>query len=163
MTLSPQARSRLALAATFMVAILFAIMPGPTWAEAFRPDWVGLVLIYWCMALPGRIGVGTGWMLGLVMDVLYGALLGSNALAKTIMAFLTVKLHLQLRMFPRWQQAVAVLILLLIDQLLVLWIRGAAGREPETISYWTPSIVGMLAWPWLFVILRDLRRRANIN
>jgi rod shape-determining protein MreD len=163
MKLTPQAKGRLALYASFAVAIVLAIMPGPDWAEPFRPDWVGLVLIYWCMAAPNRVGVGTGWTLGLILDVLYGALLGSNALAKTLIAFLTVRLHLKLRMFPRWQQAVAVLILLMLNQLLVLWIRGAAGRAPETFVYWTPSIVGMLIWPWLFVILRDLRRRANIN
>jgi rod shape-determining protein MreD len=163
MKLSPEAKSRLALYTSFAVAIVLAIMPGPDWAEPFRADWVGLVLIYWCMATPNRVGVGTGWTLGLILDVLYGALLGSNALAKTLIAFLTVRLHLKLRMFPRWQQAVAVLILLMLNQLLVLWIRGATGRAPETFVYWTPSIVGMLIWPWLFVILRDLRRRANIN
>ena len=53
--------------------------------------------------------------------------------------------------------------LLVANQLLVLWIRGAIGQAPETISYWTPSIVGALLWPWLFVILRDLRRRGDIS
>ncbi|KPK52383.1 MAG: hypothetical protein AMS22_09295 [Thiotrichales bacterium SG8_50] len=120
------------MVSTFLVAIVLSIMPGPTWAEPFRPDWVGLVLVYWCIATPGRVGVGTGFVLGLAMDVLYGALLGSNALVNAL------------------------------DQLLVLWIRGAAGRAPETLFYWTPSVVGMVIWPWLFVILRDVRRRAKI-
>ncbi|UCH53312.1 MAG: rod shape-determining protein MreD [Pseudomonadota bacterium] len=162
MNLSSTARARIALAMTFVVALLLTIMPGPAWAEAFRPDWVGMVLIYWVMAAPQRVGVGTGWVLGFVLDVLQGAVLGSNALAKALIAFLTLKLHLKLRMFPRWQQAVAVLVLLLLNQLLVLWIRGFVGRAPETWVYWTPSIVGMLVWPWLFVVLRDLRRRHQI-
>jgi rod shape-determining protein MreD len=162
MTLSPQAKASLALASTFLAAIVLSIMPGPTWAEPFRPDWVGLVLIYWVIATPNRVGVGTGFVLGFVMDILYGALLGSNALVKSLLAFLAHRLHLRLRMFPRWQQAVAVMLLLALDQLLVLWIRGAAGRAPETFFYWTPSVVGMVIWPWLFVILRDVRRRAKI-
>ncbi|KPL28460.1 MAG: rod shape-determining protein MreD [Acidithiobacillales bacterium SM1_46] len=162
MTLSPQTKARLALVSTFLVAIVLSIMPGPTWAEPFRPDWVGLVLVYWCIAAPGRVGVGTGFVLGLAMDVLYGALLGSNALVKSLLAFLANRMHLRMRMFPRWQQAVAVMLLLALDQLLVLWIRGAAGRAPETLFYWTPSVVGMVIWPWLFVILRDVRRRAKI-
>jgi rod shape-determining protein MreD len=161
--LSPTARSRLALFASFAVAILLSVMPGPGWAEPFRPDWVGLVLIYWCMATPQRVGVGTGWLLGFVQDVLFGSLLGSHAIAKALIAFITLKLHLQLRMFPRWQQAVAVLILLVLSQLLVLWIRGLSGHAPETLIYWTPSVVGMLVWPWLFVILRDVRRRGNVT
>jgi rod shape-determining protein MreD len=163
MTVTPQTRARLALVASFLVAILLAIMPGPGWAEPFRPDWVGMVLIYWCIAVPERVGVGTGWTLGLILDVLYGALLGGNALAKALVAFIANKTHLKLRMFPRWQQAVVVLVLLALNQLLLLWIRGAAGRAPEAFAYWTPSIVAMVVWPWLFVILRDVRRRAGIN
>ncbi len=156
-------RSRLALFASFAVAILLSVMPGPGWAEPFRPDWVGLVLIYWCMAAPQRVGVGTGWLVGFVQDVLFGSLLGSHAIAKALIAFITLKLHLQLRMFPRWQQAAAVLVLLVLSQLLVLWIRGLTGHAPDTFIYWTPSIVGMLVWPWLFVILRDVRRRGNVT
>ncbi|MHB8535784.1 MAG: rod shape-determining protein MreD [Sulfuricaulis sp.] len=163
MRLSPGARRRLILLGTFTVAMILTIMPFPRWAEPFRPDWVGLVLIYWCLAAPERVSVGTGWLLGFIQDILYGSLLGSNALAKTLVAFLAVRLHLQLRMFPRWQQAVSVFGLLVADQLLVLWIRGAIGQAPDTFSYWTPSIVGALLWPWLFVILRDLRRRGDIT
>jgi rod shape-determining protein MreD len=160
---NPTAKGRWVLALTFGIALFLAIMPLPTWAEPFRPDWVGLVLIYWVMAAPQRVGVGTAWALGFVLDVLQGAVLGSNALAKALIAFLTLKLHLKLRMFPRWQQAAAVLVLLLLNQLLVLWIRGFVGRAPDTWVYWTPSIVGMLVWPWLFVVLRDVRRRYQIS
>jgi rod shape-determining protein MreD len=163
MTWSPDKRRRVTLISTFSVALVLTIMPFPVWAEPFRPDWVGLVLIYWCLAIPERISVGTGWLLGFLQDVLYGSLLGSNAIGKTLVAYLAVRLHLQLRMFPRWQQAVSVFGLLITNQLLVLWIRGAIGQAPETISYWTPSIVGALLWPWLFIILRDLRRRSGIS
>jgi len=155
-------RSRLYILTTFIVALILTIVPVPNWAEQFRPDWVALTLIYWCMATPQRVGVGTGWALGLLLDILYGSLLGSHAMAKTLIAYFTVRLHLQLRMFPRWQQAVAVLLLLVVNQVLVLWIRGAIGQAPATLSYWTASIVGMALWPWLFVILRDVRRRGRV-
>jgi rod shape-determining protein MreD len=155
-------RALLTFVGTFAAALILASMPFPKWAEPFRPDWVGLVLVYWCLAAPERVSVGTGWLLGFIQDVLYGSLLGSNALAKSLVAFITVRMHLQIRMFPRWQQAVSVFGLMVANQLLVLWIRGAIGQAPETFSYWTPSIVGGLLWPWLFVILRDLRRRGGI-
>jgi rod shape-determining protein MreD len=155
-------KARLALAGTFLAAILLNIVPIPLWAEPFRPDWVALTLIYWCIAAPHRVNVGSGWLLGLVLDVLYGSLLGLHALAKSVVAYAAVRLHLKLRMFPLWQQAVAVLVLLLVNQVIVIWIRSAVGQAPETIAYWTPSIVGMLMWPWLFVILRDVRRRMKV-
>ena len=163
MRLGLDAHRRLTLVATCTVAVILAIMPFPAWAEPFRPDWVGLVLIYWCLAMPERFSVGTGWLLGFIQDVLYGSLLGSNALGKTLLAFLTVRLHLQLRMFPRWQQAVVVLLLVIVNNLLVLWIKHLAGQAPSTWSYLTPSIVSMLLWPWLFVILRDIRRHGNVS
>jgi rod shape-determining protein MreD len=162
MRLSPNARSRLIILSTFVVALVLSILPWPVWTEQFRPDWVALVLIYWCMALPGRIGVGSGFLAGLVLDVLYGSMLGENALAKSLIAFLTVRFHLQLRMFPRWQQAVVVLLLVAANNLLVLWIKHLAGASPSTWSYITPSIVSMIIWPWLFVILRDIRRHGNV-
>jgi rod shape-determining protein MreD len=155
-------RSRLAVYASFVIAIILALMPLPQWAEPFRPDWVGLVLIYWCIAAPERVGVGTGFVVGIVLDALYGSILGLHALAKSLIAFIAVKTHLKLRMFPRWQQAVAVCVLLLVNQLLVLWIRGMIGKAPASISYWTPSIVSLLVWPWLFIILRDVRRRFRV-
>lgn len=160
--MSNNTRGLLTFVGTFAAALILASMPFPTWAEPFRPDWVGMVLIYWCLAVPERISVGTGWLLGFLQDVLYGSLLGSNALAKSLVAYISVRMHLQIRMFPRWQQAVSVFGLLAANQLLVLWIRGAIGQAPETFSYWTPSVVGGLLWPWLFVILRDARRRGGI-
>lgn len=163
MKLSPQGHGRLTIIGSFAVAVLLNIMPGPAWAQPFMPDWVALTLIYWCMATPTRVSVGVGWSLGFVLDVLYGSLLGQHALAKAAIAYIAVKLHPQLRMFPRWQQAVSVMVLLAINQLIVIWIRGATGEAPQTVGYWTPSIAGMIVWPWLFVVLRDLRRRARLQ
>jgi rod shape-determining protein MreD len=137
------------------------IWPGGT-KEPFRPDWVSLVLIYWCMAAPERVGVGTGFVVGIVLDTLYGSILGLHALAKSLTAYLAIKTHLKLRMFPRLQQAIAIGVLLVLNQLLILWIRGMLGKAPTGIGYWTPSIVGMVVWPWLFVILRDVRRRFRV-
>ena len=163
MSLDRKTRGQLLLTATFAVALLLSIMPGPDWIDPFRPDWVGIVLIYWCLALPNRVNVGIGWIVGFILDVLYGSLLGEQALAKSLVAFLTVKLHLQIRMFPRWQQAVTVFVLIGLSHLLVLWIKTATGYKFESWTYWIPSIVSMLIWPWLFVILREIRRRGKIT
>lgn len=162
MTPDQTMRSRIAVYVSFLIAIILALMPLPQWAEPFRPDWVGLVLIYWCMAAPERVGVGTGWVVGIILDTLYGSVLGLHALTKSLIAFLTIKLHLKMRMFPPLQQALAVCVLLLLNQLLVLWVRGMLGKAPTSFSYWTPSIVGTVVWPWLFVILRDVRRRFRV-
>lgn len=163
MRLRPLQRSYLIIAISFVVALVLSVVPVPDWAEQFRPDWVGLVLIYWCLATPGRVGIGTGFVVGLLQDVLYGSLLGQYALAKTIIAFLTVRTHLRIRVYPAWQQAIAVLVILAIGQLFIIWVRAVIGKPALGFSYWTPTIVGMVMWPWLFVVLRDIRRRGNVD
>jgi len=162
--LSPTTQRRLTITGTFLAALILATLPMPNWAEQFRPDWVGLVLIYWCIATPNRVGVGAGWMVGLIQDVLYDSLvLGQYALAKTIVAFLAIKLHLRMRMYPRWQQAAAVFLLLMINQLMIIWIRSGLSQQTEITAYIISGVIGLLVWPWLYVVLRSLRRRAQIR
>lgn len=163
MSMKPVTRSRLIIIATFALALILSVMPVPVWAEHLRPDWVGLVLIYWCMATPQRVGIGTGWLVGLLQDVLYGALLGQYALSKTIVAFLMIKTHLRIRAYPPWQQLIAVFVLLILSQLFVTWVRAVIDKPVYGLAYWAPSIVGAALWPWLFVVLRDIRRRGQVN
>ena len=64
---------------TFLVAFVLAVLPLPFWLQWGRPEWVVLTLIYWCIALPQRVGIATGLVMGVGMDVLEGAILGQNA------------------------------------------------------------------------------------
>ena len=143
---------------TFIVALTLMMMPLPEWAEAGRPQWLMMVVIYWCIALPDRIGVIFAWMVGLVLDVATGALLGQNALAFGIVAFLAIKLHLRIRLFPLWQQALSILILVALYQIITLWVKGFTGQSAQTWSYWFASITSMLLWPFVFTLLRGVRR-----
>lgn len=148
---------------TFLIAFAVTYLPLPLWIDRFWPDWVSLVLIYWCLALPQRVNVGTAWVVGLFQDAAAGTLLGQHALALAVIAFLTVKTHQRIRVNPLWQQALSVLGLLIINQLLVLWIDGITGYPPQNWWYLAPALGGMLWWPWLFIALRDLRRRLRIS
>ena len=151
------------IALTFLVAMALTIVPLPDWARIARPDWVALVLIYWCMALPERVGVGVAWVVGILLDVLTGTLLGEHALALTVVAYLTLKLHQRIRLYPVWQQSITVLVLLALNQLLVLWINGIMGRPTQSWLYWTPSLLGIVLWPLIFAMLRNLRRRFAVS
>jgi rod shape-determining protein MreD len=151
------------IAFTFLVALLLTIMPLPEWLRVLRPDWVGLVLIYWCMAMPERVGVVSGWLSGLVVDLLTGAVLGQHALALAVVAWLTIRLHQRMRLYPIMQQAGTVLVLLVLHQLLALWISRFTGRPGVDWHYWAPSFIGMLAWPLVYNSLRSIRRGFLIN
>lgn len=148
---------------SFAMALLLTMLPLPSWAQAFRPEWVTLVLIYWCMALPGRVSIGWGWTAGLMLDVTLGNLLGLHALAMTIVAFLTIKLYQRIRVYPLGQQAFAILVLVAMSQLLILWILGIIGATPGSWTYWLPSISSAIIWPWLFVVMRGARRHFRVK
>ncbi len=143
---------------SFIFAFLLQMFALPDWAGTLRPDWVALVLVYWCIALPERIGVGVGWSIGLMLDVANGALLGQNALALAIVAYLALRLHQRIRLFPLWQQSVSVLLLITLHLMLILWVKGAVGQSTATWAYWLPALTSMLAWPLVFTVLRGLRR-----
>lgn len=151
------------IALTFIVAMMLTMVPLPDWALYFRPEWVTMVLIYWCMALPDRVGVGIGWVAGLFLDVIHGAVLGQYALALSIIAYVTLNLHQRLRIYPLAQQALIILLLLLLEQLLVIWVKGYLDQSPDSLRYWIPSFISMLLWPWLFLILRDIRRHFRVR
>ncbi|MDS4022091.1 MAG: rod shape-determining protein MreD [Candidatus Competibacter sp.] len=151
------------IALSFLVAFLLAGIPLPGGLGHFRPDWVAMVLIYWCMALPRRVGIGVGWLVGLLLDVGRGGLLGQHALALAVVAYLILQTYRRVRVAPPWQQAISVLVFLLIEQILIFWISGVIGYPPRDWWYLAPAVGGMLLWPLLFVILRDVRRHFQVT
>ena len=142
-----------------LVAFMLTIMPLPEGIQEFRPEWVTLVLIYWAMALPSRTGVTVAWLAGLMLDVTHGAILGQHALGLTVVIYIVHLQHQRMRVASLIQQAIVIFFLLLLKQLIVLWVSGIVGRAPDTWLYFMPSLVGALLWPWLYIILRDLRRK----
>ncbi len=151
-----------AIALSFVVTLMLTALPMPAWAALWRPAWVALVLIYWCMAAPTYTGVVMGWTLGLFLDVLTGTLLGQHALALAIVAFVAHRFHRQVRVLPIWQQAVGVFGLVFLYQALILWITGIQGMPILAAAYWSSPLVSMLLWPWIFIVLRDVRRRYQV-
>jgi rod shape-determining protein MreD len=146
---------------TIIGAFMLAIMPLPDWAVEYRPDWVTLVLIYWAMALPTRIGVTVAWVAGLLLDVSYGTLMGQHAVGMVLVIYFIHLQHQRLRVASLIQQSIVIFFLLLIKQLLTLWVDGMVGRAPDSGLYFMPTITSTLLWPWVYLILRDIRRKLS--
>ncbi len=144
-----------------IVALMLAIAPMPDWAESFRPDWVTMTLIYWTMNLPRSYSVGWAWIIGLVLDVAQGTLLGQHALALTLVIYITVTFHLQMRQFPLLQLSITVSAMLALYQFVLFWINGVAGVNTPAISYWGPVISGSLLWPLLTMLFGGARFRVR--
>ena len=144
--------------ATFLASYVLISFPvGPQW-RGYVPDWVTLVLIYWCMAAPQRVGVGAAWLVGLGLDFLTFGLVGSHALTKTVIAFLVGRVALRLRAYPVWQQAAFILILLVVETAILVGIEYLVGGQLGGMVSWPALAVGVAVWPLLFWILRRCRR-----
>jgi rod shape-determining protein MreD len=62
-----------------------------------------------------------------------------------------------------WQQALAVLALLLNDRILLLIVRAFAGEALPPATWWISPFIGALLWPFMFLLLDDLRMRLRIQ
>lgn len=162
MTDAPQRGGWLILV-SLLVAALLMILPMPGETGDFRPPWLALVTLYWCLMLPARFGVFSAFAAGLALDVLSGSLFGQHALGLSLIAYAAVELHQRVRLFPLWQQALFVWILLLVERLINLWVLGATGQPIPSLVYWVPTLLGLLLWPWLLVIMNDLCRRVGLG
>jgi rod shape-determining protein MreD len=145
------------------IAFMLQLMPLPQPLLPFKPYWVGLVLIYWAIEAPERVGLGFAFLFGLGSDVLTGELLGEQALRLVVLAFIVLRFRARLRFFPVWQQALAVLALLLNDRIVMLMVRGFAGEAMPSAAFWIAPLIGMLAWPLLFLVFDDLRARLRAS
>jgi rod shape-determining protein MreD len=151
------------IVATFVVAYVLAVLPLPHWLVDGRPEWVALVLIYWCIALPQRVGIATGVVIGLGLDVLEGAVLGQNALSLLFVALLSVLLYQRLRVYSLWQQSAVVFVLVGIQQLLCQWVQSLEGIGAQSRLFLLPALTSALLWPVVLHVLRQLRRQYRVT
>lgn len=147
---------------SFIVALLLTTIPLPGALSDWRPAWVAMMLIYWCLVLPERVGIGVGWLLGVIQDVYTGALLGQNALGLSVIAYLALRLQKQIRVFPPLQQSVLICVCVALLQFSTWWIRGIIGVPPQRWLFWAPVASSMLLWPLFFYVMFGIRRRYNV-
>ncbi len=145
------------LPVSLAAALLLGLLPLPGWLQPFRPYWLALVLVYWIIEAPDRIGLGFAFLLGVLADLAFGTLLGEQALRLTVMAFIVQRFRAQLRFFPLSQQALAVAGLLLNDRVVGAAVHMALGEPQLPSSFWWAPLAGMLLWAPVFLLLDRLR------
>lgn len=151
--------SRLRVTGTVILAVIFAVLPLPEPINAARPDLLLLLVIYWALSAPRIAGLLFAWLCGLAIDVLKGIILGQHALAFLVVAYITHKNQLRIRVFPMSQQTATVFMLLAVYQFLVFWLDGIIGQPVTTWMRWLPVISGAMLWPILVAVLDTWNRR----
>lgn len=123
-----------------------------------------MVLIYWVMALPYRVGIGSAWFAGLILDILEGSILGLNSIALVIVAYVTLSLHLRLRMFSSLQQAGLVLALIGLNLMICHWLQIITGQTvASNMLFLVASLTSAVFWPSVFQLLRQIRRSFDVR
>jgi len=150
---------RLPMALSALVALALAVIPLPTVLEAFRPDFLVLVVFYWSIESPRAGGLTLAFMAGLALDVIQGVVLGQHALALTLTAGWATHLRLRIRVFSILSQCLTIFALLTAYQFVLFWIDGATGNPVTTFGRWLAPVIGALLWPLLVGILSRLHER----
>jgi len=145
---------------TFIAALLINLLPWAGWWLVLKPDFVALVVLYWCIQQPRKVGFTSAWLLGLIMDVAEGSLFGQHALAYSVLAFAGIVLHRRVLMFTMRDQVLHVVVLLLLNDVMVLVVRMFAGAAFPGISYFFGSLIAAALWPALSYLFKLPQRPA---
>ena len=145
--------------AILMISCSLFVVPLPEFLSFFRPPWLSLSVIFFSIMTPAGFGVFSAFIIGLLADVVQGSIFGGNALALSMIAYLSYRFHLQIRVFPMWQMMLSVLLMLLLNELLVLWVEGI--KEQMTFNYirWLGIVLGTLIWPIFMAFLLNLKSK----
>ncbi|WOJ94998.1 rod shape-determining protein MreD [Congregibacter variabilis] len=151
------------IVASLLVAAVLAVLPLTESLIWWRPEWILLVLLYWTIALPHRVGLVTALAVGLLVDVMEGAVLGQNMLCLAVAVTLAGLMYQRLRVFSLLQQASVVFVLAGLHQLLTQWLQSLQGGGVSGFAFLFPALSTALLWPLLMPVLRGLRRSYKVN
>jgi rod shape-determining protein MreD len=150
--------SPLFIGLSLFVAFLLNLLPWGPWIGV--PDFVALVLVFWGIHQPRKVGIGLAFFMGLLMDVHDATLLGENALAYTLLSYSAIMIHRRVLWFPVLIQALHVLPLLLLAQAIQLMVRYFVSGKFPGWFYFIESAVSVVLWPVVTWILLAPQRRA---
>ena len=136
---------------SLLIALTLNFIPNSGWL--WIPDWVALTLVFWSVREPRRVGMGAGFILGLAMDVADATLMGQHALAYVLAAYFGSSLSRRILWFPLAQQALHVLPLLLMVQVVQFVVRAMPGIELPGPDYFLGPLIGTALWLPLTLLL----------
>jgi rod shape-determining protein MreD len=161
------ARGGWVILVTVMIAMVLSVVElpadAPEWLAWLRPNWLVLVVFYWVMAVPHRIGLIAAWVVGLLVDVLHGELLGLTAFTLAALTYVTWSLYERLRMYSTAQQAMVVLVLAFAVELVRQIVHVLTLDVGITPAMAIPALATALLWPPAYLILRWIRRHLGVT
>ena len=143
---------------SLLLALIVSMLP--LGRVPWMPDIMAVVLVFWSVHQPQRVGIGVAFFFGLFMDVHQAALLGQHALSYTALSFFAITIHRRLLWFSVPSQAVQVLPLFVAAHAIELALRMVAGGVFPGLYLLLAPLVEAVLWPVVSVLLLAAQRRA---
>ena len=152
-------RERLAPYLSLAAALVLASLPWPRSLAPWAPLWVPLVLFFWILVLPERVGIVTAWTTGLLDDVVHLTPLGEHAAILAVLAYVVERWRLEIRLAPLGQQMAVFFLLFTAERLLEVWLTAVPLWSP---GVFLPPLVTALLWPLAQNLLLRLAPRGRL-
>lgn len=152
-------RERLAPYLSLAAALVLASLPWPRSLAPWAPLWVPLVLFFWILVLPERVGIVTAWVAGLLDDVVHLTPLGEHAAILAVLAYVVERWRLEIRLAPLGQQMAVFFLLFTAERLLEVWLTAVPLWSP---GVFLPPLVTALLWPLAQNLLLRLAPRGRL-
>lgn len=147
----------------FVVAFVLEIAPWPASLQVFKPSWLVLILMYWVLSIPMKVSIGSAFLLGIIWDVILGSILGVHALVLSVFAYFMAINHVVLRNLSLWMQSLLVMLFVFVIRfsifLIEFFLHGAYFNWQEIFG----AIASGILWPWIFLLLRKIRRQLDLR
>jgi rod shape-determining protein MreD len=135
----------------------------PVWIFYFWPDWIALGLVYWCLFHADRVGPLVGFVIGTLLEVLFVRKFGVQGLGLAILALIVNRTSQQLKVLSIWQQMLVIGFYIAAFKLITGWLYGIVSDFSITQEYWYSIIGDMVIWPFVAILLNELRRLAGVK
>jgi len=143
---------------SLLVALFLNGLPWEGVWLALRPDFVAVLLLYWCTHKPLRVGIGLSWAVGILADVADASIFGQHALAYTLLGFGGVMLHNRLQMFDLRHQTTQVFGILAITYSAYALVHWQINGHVAWL-YFLGCLTSTLLWTPLSIMLETMRQR----
>lgn len=163
MMMNRRLRENILIILSFAIALVLMVLPQPSWMAQAKPQWVFVVLLFWLMQAPNKIGPVVAWCVGLYVDLLMGDALGMHALVFVMFTYGVQRFLRMLQALPLWQQILMVGMASLLNVVMQLILMRLSGLFAFSMEMLLPAVANMIIWPWLYLICRDVRPRHDFR
>ena len=143
---------------SLLVALMLNLLP--LGRVLWMPDFLAVVLVFWSIHQPRRVGLGAAFLFGLALDVHQASLLGQHALAYTVLIYFAIMVHRRIRWFSVPAQALQLLPLFATAHAITIVLRLIGGAMFPGWQVLAAPLLEAALWPVVSMLLLAPQRRA---